>query len=280
MQIINNIKYYDITDSILITPIMASELLSKHNCIKKIDNEQLKKIEKDLIDDNFKFNGATIALDADGNLIDGRHRLTACVNTGIAFNTLLVWGVDTNGQYTKDTGRSRSIVQVIANKGYKNPMALYQCSLILNGILTSDDNTEEIKDVYLNDVTNKDIINILDTTPNLDVSVNMIIKNKKNYPISAIHHLIVLDYLCRFVDNKPDMATEFLDVLSNIKSAEFTHPAMMLKNTLFNTKFSKKKQIALLIKAYNLFKQNLRCTKLGWTESSKIPSVYMLSETA
>lgn|SRR5574343_61294 len=281
MKLVNGIKCYDIEDAILMTPEMATELLLKNKCVKKIDNAQVEKIEKDLISGNFKFNGATIALDIDGNLVDGQIRLTACKNTGIPFKTLLVWGVDTKGKYTKDTGRGRNVVQVIAKKGYQNPKALYQCALILNGILTADEESDGIREKYEQNVSNKEILDIIESTAKLDYSVNLIMKNRKQFLTTSIYHLIILDYLCRFVDGKPDLANEFLNILGNKTTAEYTHPVVMLRNiftnSLYNnrTEMSKRKQIALMIKAYNLLKQNLRCTSLHWISSKNIPKLYM-----
>jgi hypothetical protein len=282
MKIINKLKCYDIDDAILMTPKMASALLSKNKCAKKIDKARVEKIESDLYSDNFKFNGATISLDSDGNLVDGQVRLTACVNTGISFKTLIVWGVDIKGQYTTDTGRARNVVQLIAKKGYKHPKALYQCSLILNGILTADDDSDGIKEKYESNVSNKEILDIIESTPDLTTSVNLIMDNKQKYLITTLYHLIILDYLCRFIDKKPKIANEFLDVLSNKIPAGSTHPVVMFRNIVTNslqtrTEMSKKKQLALLIKSYNLLKQNLSCNSLHWTSSKKIPEIHMLS---
>ena len=64
---------------------------------------------------------------------------------------------------------------------------------------------------------------------------------------------------------------------------ELLHPVAMLRNILTNTLYNtraempKRKQIALMIKAYNLLKQNLRCTSLHWIESKNIPKLYMMT---
>jgi hypothetical protein len=41
----------------------------------------------------------------------------------------------------------------------------------------------------------------------------------------------VLDYLCRYVDNRPDLADEFLEVLSMGRVVEVDHPVFQLRIT-------------------------------------------------
>jgi len=282
-QLSNGLRYYDENDAPFITPEMASELLSNHRCIKKLDEDRVKKIEKALINGTFNFNGATIVLDADGRLIDGRVRLQACVNTGIKFRSLIVWGVDIKGQYTKDTGRSRNVIQILSKRGYNNPKALYYCASILHGIINSDGSSDGINDKYDSNITNQEVLDIIESTSDLETSVDLIMSDKHKYLTTSIYHLIVLDYLCRFVDDRSDIADEFLLVLSNTKNAEPDHPVAILR-TIFmtssyrsHTQVSKKKQIALMIKSYNLLKENKRCTRLHWIESTQMPEIYMIT---
>jgi hypothetical protein len=151
----------------------------------------------------------------------------------------------------------------------------------LNGILTADDDSDGIKEKYESNVSNKEILDIIESTPNLTTSVNLIMDTKQKYLITTLYHLIILDYLCRFIDKKPKIANEFLDVLSNKIPALSTHPVAMFRNIVTNslqtrTEMPKKKQLALLIKSYNLLKQNLSCNSLHWASSKKMPEIYML----
>lgn len=278
MRKINSINCYTINDANLITPELAACLLQNNACIKKVNTEELKKIKKDLIAGNFKFNGATISLNEKGQLIDGQLRLLACAETGISFKSLIVYGLSSQEQYVKDTGKSRNIIQLMTKKGYKNSKALYYCTLILYKILKS--NNETIDESYEFDVTNTEVFHIIELFPKLIDSVNLIMKNKNKYLTTEIYQLIILDYLCRIVDNTPMIADKFLKILSNEEPTESTNPVFILRNILMNSIISKKnlskrKQLGLLIQSYNLFKQNKNCLRLKWNKSNKMPLIYM-----
>lgn len=58
----------------------------------------------------FVLNGEAIIFDSRDNILDGHHRLQACVEADIPFDSLVVRGVDRSVMSTMDTGASRDIV--------------------------------------------------------------------------------------------------------------------------------------------------------------------------
>ncbi len=93
-----------------ITPELAKHLLATTNH----DNRPLKpahvKMPVTAINDEWMLNGETIAFSKSGRLLDGQHRLTACVNTGKAFQTVIIKGIEDEAAFgTIDTGKPRSV---------------------------------------------------------------------------------------------------------------------------------------------------------------------------
>ena len=76
----------------MITPSMAQYLLDHNACIKPLNHQAVTKLVHEL-KGKFDFNGATIVLNSDHRLVDGRARLTACVESGISFKAFIVTGI-------------------------------------------------------------------------------------------------------------------------------------------------------------------------------------------
>lgn len=273
---------YTIEDSVLITPEMASELLENHKCHKPLDNKELALLVSDLKAGTFDFNGATIVLDSNGCLIDGRLRLTACVDANVPFRTFIVWGVTEEGKLTKDTGRPRNIVQYLDKHEYKHPRSLSAAAKILYRMETTAGSKEGIIGNVRDRVTHKSVMDIIASHPNLIQSVESIKAQGNIFITTSINHLIVLDYLTRYVDNQPQIADEFLEVLSGQRFADPTHPVFALRQMLYNglyktnTKLKGDKQVALMIMAYNYLKTGKNVKRLRLPNEE--PKLHMISE--
>jgi hypothetical protein len=82
----------------------GNRVLNKPNTAKIADALRTK---------SFRANGEPVCYDQDGFLIDGHHRFEACIQTGIPFISLVVYGLPRVVQKTIDTGRSRTFADLI-----------------------------------------------------------------------------------------------------------------------------------------------------------------------
>jgi hypothetical protein len=103
---------------VMMTPERARKLL-KHNKInRRLREYHVRRISALMLGGRWRFNGDTIRLDTEGNLLDGQHRLNAIVNTGITIPVVLVCGVERDAMPTIDTAKlQRSYGDVIQIKG-------------------------------------------------------------------------------------------------------------------------------------------------------------------
>jgi len=69
-------------------------------------------------------NGETIIFDAHGNLLNGQHRLSAVISSGVHIEVMVVRGVDKDSFRTLDGGRIRSSGEVLSMDGEKNGNAV------------------------------------------------------------------------------------------------------------------------------------------------------------
>jgi hypothetical protein len=103
---------------------LAEKLLSttKLDNVRSIRRPTVETYAKDMLAGNWQVTGETIAIDQDGNLLDGFHRLNAVVKAGqtnpnIKVLLAFVEGVHTSSVLVMDSGRKRSIAQTLAKGG-------------------------------------------------------------------------------------------------------------------------------------------------------------------
>ena len=70
-----------------------------------------------MVDGEWQENGESIAVSRSGRLLNGQHRLLACIEAGVPFITLLAENVDDDAVITVDTGRARSFGDVLTMRG-------------------------------------------------------------------------------------------------------------------------------------------------------------------
>src|SRR6185437_3150702 len=105
---------------ITVTPAMADELLRRNEgedyrnrtlsagTLEKYINEMKR---------GWKLTGETIILSKSGRLLNGQHRLHACIAAGIAFQTFVVFGVEDDAFAFMDVGRKRTAGDIFSIHG-------------------------------------------------------------------------------------------------------------------------------------------------------------------
>ena len=103
-----------------IAPEEAKTILAKCNT----HNRQMSQYHVDFLASEmkhgrFKDNGDAIRFDVNGNLIDGQHRLAACVKSGVPLvDVIVVLGLDPDAIDTIDSGKKRSASDKVHLRGY------------------------------------------------------------------------------------------------------------------------------------------------------------------
>ena len=115
-----------------ITPSIAKKML-----VANINNRDKKResIKRGIDSGQWRLNGETIVFSDDGVLLDGQNRLTACVESGIAIDTIVVRGVKQDAQLTMDQGVRRTLADYLKMNGVKNSADV---ATIGRGIFISD----------------------------------------------------------------------------------------------------------------------------------------------
>lgn len=120
----------------IITPQRAEEILER-NIINRTPNmSNVGFLVEEILNDRFIYNGATIKLSNDKPtpiLLDGQHRLMACIEAKTNIEVELVEGISFDAMSTIDTGRLRNHNDILSMNGVSNPTAI---SSLANTIIT------------------------------------------------------------------------------------------------------------------------------------------------
>lgn len=79
----------------LVTPVMAETWLNeRNNKNRRISPVHVNRLANEMVAGRWAMNGETIVFDQDLTLVDGQHRLTAIVRSGVTVEMLVVTGVE------------------------------------------------------------------------------------------------------------------------------------------------------------------------------------------
>lgn len=110
---------------VFITPEYAAQLLDGNNHNRDISNSHVAALAADMAAGAWDRNGESIKIAADGTVIDGQHRLLACVRSGVGFWTVVVYDIPSIAvQESVDTGIVRGLGAVLKLRGESNYVPL------------------------------------------------------------------------------------------------------------------------------------------------------------
>lgn len=112
------------TEFVKVTPEIAEKMLTKNPRNRNISTRTLVRYGRAMIAGEWMVTGEAIKFSADGNLLDGQHRLAAVVWSGKTVPMMIVRGLPASAQDVMDTGRSRTSGDQLKISGFTDPNAL------------------------------------------------------------------------------------------------------------------------------------------------------------
>ena len=108
-----------------ISPTRAKELLSNHNTgNRNVRDEHVIRLADDMRKNRFKINAECIKIGLDGTVLDGQHRLYACIKSKSSFRTWVAYDVPADVHPTIDTGVVRTLGDELRYMGEQNTASL------------------------------------------------------------------------------------------------------------------------------------------------------------
>ncbi len=220
-----------------IDPEMAEQILSTRKKNRAISMATVKLYTKFMREGHWVLNGQPIIF-ADNLLIDGQHRLSACVRTGIPLEVLVVELGDSSAFKTLDQGKRRNGADVLGIAGYTNTSVIFTAIGILEKIKrTGTLGYNQLGDSARVVIGNHEIEAIANQYPNLDISATFAKTFYKSLkvkpgPITALHYILkqTESEVVSFDDDKK--SDEFMQILCTGLGLEKGNPILYFRNSL------------------------------------------------
>lgn len=108
------------TEIVDITPGTAAAWLETNINNRKRHRRFVSQFARDMAAGRWVLTGDSIKFDTKRNLIDGQHRLAACVEANVPFKSIVVYGLPRSAQDVLDTGKARSGSDVLSMRQMPN----------------------------------------------------------------------------------------------------------------------------------------------------------------
>jgi hypothetical protein len=258
----------------MVTPNMATEWLEHNNRNRHIRQSHVDGLASQIKHGRWKFDGATIRFDADGNILDGQHRLWAVIESGEPIDTFVVQGLDSDVFPVIDTGVIRTKADVLSRLDLaqqERQTAATAVSWILRYRARKCQSSLK--------VTNKQVFDFVSNTPSLLRSVNFAHQFRYQERLLSCGAICFLHFLMAKKDKR--LADEFFSGVFYGNDLTVDTPMFFLRNNLLQDRISKRKprlyaQVASTIKAWNHARKGTtvkRQKNMRWYDNEKFPEI-------
>lgn len=245
-----------------ITPTQAKTLLEKNEGNRPIRMVHAKRLAAEILAGRWKVNGDTICFNGD-RLLDGQHRLMACVLADTPITTFVVEGLPSDVFATKDVGARRSGADVLAVLGESYASALSTALCLVHNYYQGLAPTTHVPRSLLPA--------LLEKYPGLRESVPRCFGAKK---LVSAPSLAAVHYICSQIDR--EAANKFADDIKNGTNLSEGDPVLLLREQLVSNmtkrdKISRPHVFKLMLKTWNLRRDGKFCRLLRLTSKEDSP---------
>lgn len=253
-----------------VTPEMAEEWLEQnldHN--RAVRQSKVEEYARDMAEGCWAVNGDAIRFNGDGTLIDGQHRLWACIEAGVSFRTVVIRGVPTEAYATIDRGRKRSVADVLSARGVSRYTKVHTICRTLwmwqHGYLDRDRPRP----------TDREVLATFDDHPDTERWAIWATRLRKVISRPTLGAALV--YIFKEVSTEAD-AQEFAESLHAGAGLTRDDPLLLLRDRLVRDKDAKESLkrrdwMALFIKTWNYRREGRTVKILKWAENESFPEI-------
>lgn len=254
-----------------ITPTDAADMLARNSTNRPINKNSVARYAREMETGEWMENGQTILIGSNNQLLDGQHRLTACVRSNTPFKAIVIGGLTPTTMLTIDTGRSRTASDILGIFGYKN---VRQLTALTRLALTWGKDSRELSAFAISRIDIPEILRRVEEEPELQAYADP--NPAQVVGLSGSAHNF-LNYLLQPIDG--EWAEEYFRILAGGGvDNPVGHPIIALRNRLalmLQEQHSKSRgiQIAFGIKAWNAWRdgRTLQIMKMAPNEKIQTP---------
>jgi hypothetical protein len=257
-----------------ILPRDAKAMLKRNKGNRNVRENKVQEFAGDMKRGAWIVNGESIQFDIEGRILNGQHRLLACVMADTAFTTFVVRNLPKEAQTTMDTGIKRNLGDTLRWRGEKDVYSLGGALRIIWYFKQTRTITTQGIRVQ---PTKSELLTLLDEHPEIRdyIAPPRADENKK---LLAPSVSAALYYLFSRVDE--DDAKEFFKRLGSGANLSENDPIFRLRNVLIqnrgrtHSKMSTKHKAALAVKAFNAWREGREITLLRYASGGAKPEPF------
>lgn len=258
-----------------ITPEMAIIMMERNQSDEWHNRPQsrlgLSRYKRDMQENRWILTGDTIKFSEEGRLLDGQHRLQACIDANVSFVTLVAFGIPKAAFKKTDRSIPRTTGSIFAISDIPNFNAAAAVTSLLvkyneNSLATdprgSMNDNEQVLEYYL------------ENADQIQESI-AIYRKFKAEGLLAPRWLAACYFICA-AKNHHDANTFFEQFATGLGIVSPIEPAYVLRRALTANKTSRTKRselelAAYVIKAWNAFRTGRRISLLKWLPDEEFP---------
>lgn len=249
-----------------ITPVQAAKLLAKNQSNRKIRDTVVRKYASDMAAGRWQLGAGTIDFDSDGNLLNGQHRLAACVLADVPFETIVVHNVAAGTQTVMDIGAGRSLADLLHFRGEKNSAAL-------SSAINTGWKWREGQLTQPTMPSRQQALDWLDHNPSIR---DFIISTQPTRQALTIPASALTCFMHQANRIAPASAAEFFEALRTGANLDAGHPILVFRNYALNQAVHRNMHrassvvfLAILVKAWNAWMLGNDVKQLAWRRGQK-----------
>jgi hypothetical protein len=263
-----------------IMPADAKRILeTKNNANRPISQRTVEKYAQEMKAGRWRLNGESIIYGISGNLMDGQHRLLACVKANVPFETTVTRAVPDEYFDTLDDGKTRNLSDVLAIRGetYGKEMAsaLTFIHRYASGNLTNSHSAKKRDTIPTKQVLER----LLETQSGIRNSVQYYWKLRQRaggllLPPSLA---VGLHYIFSLVDD--EKASAFFDVFQSGLNIGEGNPVGLLRarliaaNTQASSRLTAEAQYFYTVTAWNSYATGKKLTRMAYKPGESLPEI-------
>lgn len=240
-----------ISERVKLTPTLAKALLRNNPDNRALRPIKLGQFMSDIREGRWTFNGEPILISKEGMLNDGQHRASAVVETNVAIDTMITFGVERESRITIDQGAARTAGDYLEMDGIPNAVAAASVARLILSY-------ERMEGKALGrscDITSAEIMDRVVSDEAIRNAAKFTTNHRRHY-----RHIMTPQIVgfCHVVFNQinPTDAASFLEQVCVGENIKRSDPAFAVREALARPRTTMAEKIHLLFRGWNAFRQH------------------------
>lgn len=247
----------------VVTPADAAAFLNNNtDNYRNLRQAVVERYAADMREGNWRITGAPILFNGDGRLLDGQHRLHACILADTPFTTIIINNAPSDSELAIDTGLKRSVTDHLKRIGYADANNL---AALLRLAWKYDAGTI----LHTEAPTAHQLVAYLEDHPDLEEWVNVGKRLRTATGVRQTSAGLALYLTGRLGGDETQDALSFVDQTAEGVHLEPGSPILALRKWAHRLGSATHQpstvyQAAIVLKAVNAWRQGLPVQQLAW----------------